>query len=257
MSGRRRLGFLMVLPVLLGARVASAQLTQGEEKCEQAAAKALGKLAVSRAKCVAKCDQGAQQGTVPAATCAPPYAGGVRACLDGVVAKAGASIDTKCAATCPSCYGGGDCSAFRTSRISAVNSVLDAQYLVVFCDDSGSPDRLTALEAKCRQAAALAATKFAASLAKCYSKCHLLEFKGTIAQGSCSPPTPLDAKTATCKAAAISKNAATISAKCSDPPECLAAALPTLVQPLAANLTANFDALIFCYSPSGAFLDRP
>jgi hypothetical protein len=198
-----------------------------------------------------------QKQKVAASECAPPYSGATLDCLNTAVAKAGSSIDKKCVASCPSCYGGGNCSAFRTSRITSVDATLDAQYPVVFCNDAGSPDGLTAIEAKCRESAALAATKFAADLAKCYAKCHLLEFKGKIAVGSCVPPTPFDAKTAACKAAAISKNAATITAKCPDPPECLAAALPTLVQPLAANLTENYDSQVFCYSPSGAFLDQP
>jgi len=257
MSGRMRIGFLMVLPLLLGARVASAQLDKGEQQCEQAAAKELGKLAVSRAKCVAKCDQQAQKGKVSAAECAPPYSGATLACLTTAVSKAATGIDKRCVPSCPSCYGGGNCSAFRTSRIASVNATLDSQYPVVFCNDSLSPDGLSSIEAKCRESAAMAATKFAADLAKCYSKCHLLEFKTKIPLGSCVPPTPLDAKTAECKAKAIAKNSATITAKCPDPPECLAPHLATLVQPLAANLTENYDALVFCYSPSGAFLDRP
>lgn len=257
MSGRKRLGFLMIVPVVLGARVASAQLSTGEQRCEQAAAKELGKLAVSRAKCVSKCDQQAQKGKVSPSECVPPYAGAALACLTTAVTKAGAGIDKKCVPACPSCYGGGTCAAFRNSRIASVNATLDAEYPLVFCNDSASPDGLTVVETKCRQSAALAATKFAADLAKCYSKCHLLEFKTKIPLGSCVPPTPLDAKTAACKAKAITKNSATIAAKCPDPPECLAAALPTLVQPLAANLTENYDALVFCYSPSGAFLDQP
>jgi len=248
MSGWKRVGFLMVLPVLLGARVASAQLSVGEQQCEQAAAKELGKLAVSRAKCVSKCDTLVPKGKAVATDCAPPYGGATLACLTTAVSKANAGIDKRCATACPACYGGDStCSAFRTSRIAAVNATLDAEYPLVFCNDSGSPDGLTAVEAKCRQSAALAATKFAADLAKCYSKCHLLEFKTKIPLGSCIPPTPLDAKTADCKAKAIAKNSATIAAKCPDPPECLAAALPTLVQPLAANLTENYDSLVFCY----------
>lgn len=256
MSGRKRIGFLMVVPVLLGARIASAQLSKGEQQCEQAAAKELGKLAVSRAKCVSACDLLAQKGKGSSAECAPPYSGNTLICLQTAVTKASAGIDKKCVLACPSCYGGGTCSAFRTSRINSVIATLDGEYPVVFCNDSSSPDGLTLVEARCRESAAVAATKFAADLAKCYSKCHLLEFKTKIPLGSCVPPNPLDAKTADCKAKAIAKSSATIAAKCPDPPECLAPHLPTLVQPIAANLTENYDSLVFCYSPSGAFLDQ-
>jgi len=258
MSGRMRIGFLLVLPILLSARVASAQLSKGEQACEQAAAQALGKLAISRAKCVTKCDQLSLKGKTSPSECAPPYSGATLDCLNTASTKAGASMDKKCSTACPACYGADTtCATFRNTRIASVTATLDAEYPLVFCNDSGSPDGLTLVEARCRESAALAATKFASDLAKCYAKCHMLEFKTKIATGSCVPPTPLDAKTADCKAKAIAKNSATIAAKCSDPPECLAAVLPTLVQPLSANLTENYDSQIFCYFPSPAFLDQP
>lgn len=252
MSGRRRLGFLVGLPLLLSATVASAQLSKGEEKCEQTVAKELGKLAVARAKCVAKCDQTSLKGTTSATTCAPPYGGTALACLTAVGTKAATNIDSKCTTNCPACYGG-DCTAFRAARIASVIAVLDGEYPVVFC----STPSITTAEAKCRDAAATEATKFAAALAKCYAKCHSLEFLGKIPVGSCVPPTPYDAKTAACKAAAITKTTNAIATKCPTPPPCLASALATLVQPIAANLTENYDSQVFCYSPSGAFVDAP
>jgi hypothetical protein len=250
MSGRRRLGFLVALPLLLGASVASAQLSKGEEKCEQTVAKELGKLAVARAKCVTKCDQKLQKGAVPATDCAPPYGNATLACLTAVDNKTAADIDAKCTANCPSCYGG-SCTTFRAARIASVISVLDGEYPVVFCATAG----ITSAEVKCRDAAATEGTKFVAALAKCYAKCHSLEFLGKVPVGSCVPPTPFDPKTATCKAAAITKSTNAITAKCPTPPPCLKNALATLVQPVAANLTENYDPQVFCYSPSGAFID--
>jgi len=259
MAGRMRVGILIVLPLFLRAGAAYAGLgtiSAPEAQCQQAVAQSLGKLAVARAQCAVKCDQNAVKGKEPASDCTAPYAGAMFACLNDADGKAAAGMQKKCATACPTCYAGGDCATFESSIVGLVDNTLNLQAPIVFC---GGTTGLTPTEVRCRQTTAIAATKFAAALSKCYAKCHQLEVKTTIPLGLCTPPMPLEPGTAACKAKAIAKYSAMVVAKCSDAPSCLASEVtvtpqpfpldplpPAIIQPIAANLTEDFDPQVFC-----------
>jgi hypothetical protein len=102
--------------------------------------------------------------------------------------------------------------------------------------------------------------KLAASIGKCYEACVVKEFKGTISLGSCLVPAPFDPAAAACLTKAVAKSAAKIDGKCATPganPTCYAPANDTGAE--WAELTkyaVEFEVpLVFCGSPSGAFLD--
>jgi len=267
MSGRKQVGFLMLLTALFAHRTAWAGLgtiSTLEAKCEQATAAALAKLTLARAQCAVSCDKAVKKGKISPSECLPPYGTTMQACLGKVHGKASAAMNKKCSVACPTCYGGGDCATFENNLLGGVETLLDTETPLVFCDDSGSPDGLTGAETACRDAAAISATKFVVALTKCYAKCNQLIQTVKLVDGFCDPPTPLDANTAACQAKAMQNYAAAIFSKCTDAPECLAnplspvsvapvfdsqtmTTLPRIIQPTAANLTQDYAPIVFCH----------
>jgi hypothetical protein len=80
-------------------------LTAAQAKCQDAAAKAVTKLAGALGKCATKCKSAESKGDVPVGACAPP-ADDVRAmeCTTKAQGKAIATIDKACTVDPPSCY---------------------------------------------------------------------------------------------------------------------------------------------------------
>lgn len=252
---------LLVLPATSGA-----QLTKDELKCQVLGAGTLGQYIGVVQSCVIKCVVGARKGKNPASDCVPPYAGDTARCIDqpgvGAEDKAIQKFDRGCDKGCPDCYQGGECGAVAVTRVLNASVQIDSVVPVVYCDESGSPDGLTKLEAKCQDNALKQVAKFASKKLKCYAKCESDEFRGSLPPGSCLPPAPSDLRTASCIANAEARATSVIDKACTAPkgeaPDCWGSSVD------GAFLVAGFEAWVddlvpdqFCdgSSPSGAFLE--
>ena len=236
------------------AAPALAQLTDDEHACQQAASKQSGTLAAKTIKCLVACDKQALKGKVPTTDCLPPLGGATLACADGARTKALDGIAKKCTLDCPECYAAGDCGAHAAALADDVGAEIAFVVPFVRCDNTASPDGLTAAEAKIRQKVALAVGKFVASSEKCVAKCRKAEAAGKLPPGSCVYLAETDPKTTACLIKVGDKALGLLEDPELDAPECLAPSL-SFALPIAQGLLEEFDPRIFCGSPSGAFVE--
>jgi len=243
------------------ATTARAQITDDESKCQIGTSLAQGKFVTEKAKCLIKCEQGARKGANPRTDCFTPFGGATLTCVQLATSKSEGLEQSKCKKDCPECYSGGDCTADSMTRVASTEGDVDTLNLVVYCDDSGSPDGLNAAEAKCQDTAAKTLSNFAAQKLKCLSKCRSDEHKSKVPPGSCTPP-PSDMKASDCIAKNTSKAAALIDQKCdaavapkADKPECYGTATGASLVGAVEMAVDNGDAGLYCSSPSGAFID--
>jgi hypothetical protein len=246
---------LGVVTVLVLGTPAWAQLTADEQACQQAASKQSGTFVGKKIKCLVACDKQALKGKVPATDCLPPFGGPTRDCVGTTETKALAGIAKKCALDCPECYAGGDCAAHAASLVGGIESEIDFVAPLVRCDDAASPDGLTKDEAKARQKVALVVGKFLTSTEKCLAKCRKGEARGTLPAGSCVYGPEAEPKTLACLTKVALKALDFVEDPALDAPECLEREL-TFALPIASGLIDEFDPVIFCGSPSGAFVER-
>jgi hypothetical protein len=223
-------------------------LTSEEESCQRALGRATDDLGAIKAACLAACDRAAFRGRAVASECAPPFGGRTRGCIDAAVSLARDRIDRGCTADCPECYPGG-CRSFGDGAILATEAVVDGLASTILCPE---PD-LAPAEARCRQSLARVLGRLAVAMGKCIVGCRRLETRGRLAPGACTEPPP-DHRMVTClrRKKAVARRA--IARRCTDPPQCLAGALPSLIDRLEAQVTADYRFVIFCASPGGAFL---
>ena len=257
-------------------------ITALEYKCQTAQSKAGVKFTGCKAKCVSKCIAGARKVPPlnPESDCFPPFGGATLACIAGSTKacedKAMAAIDKACVVfdplktDCPECYaargtGGPTCSGHGEDVIqeglinppaASLETQIDA-FGFVFCNDNPN----TAAENKCQQGLAKALVKFVGCKNKCYDKCNGAQHKGTIAPGSCNPPTPADGTTIDCLFEPIkgceSKAIAACDKACvvppADTPECYGFTCSSIVALVETAVDGNIPSN-YCGSPSGAFL---
>jgi hypothetical protein len=254
--------FALALVVLVAGVRAShdPDISDDESKCQLGTSLAIGKFVTDKAKCLIKCEQGARKALNPATDCDPPYAGATAACVARAETKAEGLEQSKCAKDCPECYAGGDCAADADARVADAESQVDTLRALVYCDDSGSGDGLTAAEAKCADTVAKTLSNFAKKKLNCYAKCRKAEHKGTTPPGTCLPAT--EAKAAACLDKEENKAVFLIDKKCeasvnpkNEKPECFGVSTgATWVALVEAAVDAG-QADLYCGSPSGAFVD--
>jgi hypothetical protein len=243
----------VTLVVLVGGS-ARAQLTPAEHACEQEASKQSGTFVAKKIKCLVACDKQALKGKVDVADCLAPFGGTTRDCVSKAEAKLTGGIAKKCALDCPECYADGDCDAAATALAAGIEADIDFVVPVVRCDDAASPDGLTKDEAKARQKVALAVGKFLASTEKCLAKCRKAAAAGKIPATACVYGAETDQKTIDCLIKVAIKALDVVEDPELDAPECLAPDL-TFALPIASGFVGDFDAILFCGSPGGAFVD--
>jgi hypothetical protein len=241
--------------LLLVAAPVRGQLSKDELACQQAASKQAGTFLGKKIKCLVACDKQALKGKTPAASCLPPFGGTTLECVTKTATKALAGVAKACADDCPECYAGGDCDAGASALLAAIEARIDTVAPLVRCDDAASPDGLTKAEAKARQRVALVVGKFVTASEKCLAKCRKAEGTGKIALGACVYGAEADDDTIECLIKAATKAFDVIEDPELDAPECLAPEL-TFALPIASGLIEEFDPLIFCASPGGAFVDQ-
>ena len=243
-----------VLTLVLVSAPAWGQLTENEQVCQQAVAKQAASFADKKIKCLIMCDKRALKGKAPNAECTPPYSGKTLDCVTKAESKAQEAVVKPCAPDCPECYADGDCTAFMSSVVSSIEAAVDGVVPLVRCDDSTSPDGLTKGEATVRQKVALTIGKFVSGSEKCLAKCRKGEAGGKIPAGSCEYVNVTDSKTIDCLIKTGAKALDYVEDPDLDAPECLEPEL-TFALPSASGLIEQSDPLIFCGSPSGAFVD--
>jgi hypothetical protein len=223
-------------------------LTRDEEGCQRALGRATDDLGAIKAACLAACDRDVFRGRASASECSPPFDGQTRACVDAAISLARGRIDRGCARDCPECYPGG-CRAFRDGAILATEAVVDGLASTILCPE---PD-LAPAEARCRQRVALVLGRLAVGMGKCIVRCRRLETRGRLTPGACTEPPP-DHRVVACLRRRKARARRAIARRCADPPECLAEPLPSLIDQVETQVTADYRFFIFCASPSGAFL---
>jgi hypothetical protein len=281
---RARLALLSIGPVLWGAVALGYDptgLSGAETKCQQGVSKGVAKAWRKMTKCQARCDAKAFAGGNPS-DCEYPWGGETLACIDRAVDSGNRAIAKRCETSCPACYdAGGNCdpsgggfSAWVANEIN-MNPPLDSVEIFVSleytynlaCTDQNT---LEAPEAACRADMDAIGGKYFAAVSKCLAKCRYAQAKGKVAldPDPCRPPAA-DPSTANCYAKARDKFDVQCAARCADPPDCGPGGFPACfdwAQRIESNslyydrVPAPFAtegaSLVFCPSPSGAFLDE-
>ena len=255
----RRSIALLVLAVVAGpvSAVLPPGLTHDEAACERSFGPATDAFGAAIATCVVRCDAKAARRKLPSSDCVPPYGPGPRACIERARGVQTGRIARGCRADCPECYGGGDCATFGRDALVVTEQVVDGLVGRVLCDDTASPDGLSRVEDRCRRASGAVLARAARAFGTCFVRCQKsVERDRFVPLVSCT--SPADAAqieaVARCLARVRRLALAAIGRACADPPDCLDPA--ALVDVVAEQIRSDYDALIFCASPSGAFLTQ-
>jgi hypothetical protein len=246
---------LALLLILTSTAAAShtPSLTRAEEACQRTLGPATDHFGAAIAACVVRCDAKVARGKAVATDCVAPYGVATRACIAKANAAAHRSIARGCRRDCPECYQGGDCAAYGDGAITTTGLVVDGLVGQILCDDGASPDGLTTVEDRCRRSAGTALAKAARAMGVCFVRCRRDEERGKLAPQACDAQ-PLPATARACLDRVKTAARRTIGKRCADAPECVDPI--ALVDVLEAQITGDYQILIFCASPSGAFLER-
>jgi hypothetical protein len=270
MSVRSRHEVWMAMAVAAGLTLTISSVTaqsppanKDQLKCQTAVANSLAKFAKSKAKCAQKCLNTARKTSGPYTGCKPPdYTDPeTNACIfdpqKGAEAKARAKIGKGCAADCPNCYADQslcDGELFVTAVETEIDSIGVQIYCLEAADTSPTKD-----QAKCEDAVAKSLAKFLGAKAKCYQKCVTTEFKGKIPANSCAAGSPADVTTQECITKAETKAVTSIDKVCVTVP-----GNPPCYAPdtsgadwgaIGEGAVDTVAPIVFCGSPSGAFVD--
>jgi prepilin-type N-terminal cleavage/methylation domain-containing protein len=219
-------------------------LDPAESSCQHAVRKARDGFAAAKSSCLTGCDKLAFKGSVPAATCIPPYGPLVVDCVAKARSKALGAIAKACGDDCPECYGP-SCGGFAEQLLGDTESAVDQVSPILACTDALP---FSKPQVGCRQVTVAALAKRAAAIGACRAACRVRLAKGK-ADGRCEPPNGQDAsdsKTDDCIAEAGRKADRAIASKCTGvAPICVVDAYPSVLADVLGSADA-FDAQIFC-----------
>ncbi len=214
--GRSVMGLGMPWWLACGAVPASAQypISKDAFSCQDRAARSLSVFVRVKDQCIESCERRARQGKNPFSDCTPPSFGGDTAnCVaTKAVARISLNILKGCQKECPSCYAGGDCATGGSDRVSNLENVVDNLNDAIYCSTGGDANVNA-----CRERVVKAIGTYDRRRTKCYRDCFASAQKGDIPASDCAPPSPADAETATCLAAAESTAATSIDKGCFGP----------------------------------------
>jgi hypothetical protein len=231
-------------------------LTHDEAACERVFGPATDTFGAAIAVCVVRCDAKAASGKLARSACLPPYGTAIQACIERARRVQARRIADGCRADCPECYGGGNCGTFGHDALVVTGQVVDGLVRQILCDDASSVDGLSPAEDRCRRAAGAALARAARAFGTCFVRCRQREERSrSMPLVACtSPPDAAQIRSvASCLARVRRLALRAIDRQCENPPECLADPT-TLVDVVAEQIRSDYDVLIFCASPSGAFL---
>jgi len=137
--------------------------------------------------------------------------------------------------------------------VTVTGQVVDGLVGQVLCDDGASADGLTAVEDRCRRSTGAALAKAARAMGRCFIRCRRDEERGKLAPQACDTQ-PLPATARACLDGVDAAARRTIGKRCGDAPECVVPI--ALVDTLETQITGDYQILIFCSSPSGAFVEQ-
>ncbi|HZR83449.1 MAG TPA: hypothetical protein VFD92_20310 [Candidatus Binatia bacterium] len=203
---------LIAAAIGLAASAALAQvghMTVDERACTAALTKAAAKFTVAKSSCVQRCAAAARSKKGSYDDCIAPHGGRTATCVAAADAKARSAIDKKCADACPQCQ---KCSE-GAPVIADVETTLDNLTMETHCVERGDR-KPSKTERKCEDAVHKTVAKLAAARVKCFDACNAAIAKGTLTDGSCRRPSPADAATAACLAAADAKAGDAIAKAC-------------------------------------------
>ena len=218
---RSRLLALAVLSFAVGG-IAHAEITYDEAVCEVKATTTSWSYFQKKLGCLVSCQRGVRSGDNEPADCVAPYAHRTFGCIQGKQGRANGSICSGCSRDTPECYPPDPCPESTNTFLSTIDDVLHVMMPSFYCDDSGSPDGLTALEGKCQDAIAKYSAKAAYQVARCYGRCRQNATKGVVLPEACEPPAT-DPYTQACLAKYDLPTASRIDRYCTDTgnqPEC-------------------------------------
>jgi len=246
---------LLLLLMLASGALASHTpgLTRAEEACQRTLGPATDHFGAAIAACVVHCDAKVARGKAVAADCVAPYGTATRACIAKADTAARGAITRGCSRDCPECYQGGDCAAYGNGAVTVTGQVVDGLVAQVLCDDGASADGLSTAEDRCRRSTGSALAKAARAMGACFLRCRRDEERGRLAPQACAAQ-PLPASARACLDRVKDAARKTIGRRCADPPECVDPL--ALVDTLETQISGDYQILIFCASPSGAFLDH-
>jgi hypothetical protein len=194
----------------------------------------------------------------PAGRPSPPTASRRTALLHAAcIAKADAgrarSIARGCARDCPECYQGGDCAAYGDGAVTVTGQVVDGLVGQILCDDGASADGLTTVEDRCRRSAGTALAKAARAMGACFVRCRRDEERGKLPPQACDAQ-PLPATARACLDRVEAGARRTIGKRCADAPSASIRSRSSIRW--RRRSPGDYQILIFCASPSGAFVER-
>jgi len=236
-----------------------ADVTDDEFKCQYKTETIAWKNFAKRVACVVKCQRDARAASQPPTDCVSPFGGATNGCVNGSDGKAKAGICKACNADTPECYPQvQNCPDLADAELAPTRQDADDVLADIYCDDSGSGDGLTPLEARCQDATGKVLAKFGAKKASCLAKCHRLEHRGMTAPGSC--PNDSLGKTQACITKVTQASTAKIDKVCNpvnggEAPECHGATTAAQWVQGVEDDVDDLDPDYICGSPSGAFLD--
>jgi hypothetical protein len=235
------LGWTLAAPPAHAAETTKGVLTSRERACQVGRARAVYDLIVAEGRCLRRC----RAGTPGDAACAPPDGVGVASCVRSAEARALRRVfGRSCRRDCPECYGG--CTATVASDEVRYTSGLIATFApLVYCGAAAANE-----DDGCRHAVATAAARYARRYGRCFARCH---------GAGCD--TGRDVRTAACADRAARRARAAIDARCEPAgggvkPACYAGLTGSVWVDLVRGAVDAGRPVLFCASPSGAFVDR-
>jgi hypothetical protein len=234
-------------------------VSDAEFKCQFKTEIIAWKHFAKRIACVVSCRRDAREAGQQPTDCVPPFAGSTQGCINGSHGKAQGRICKACNPDPPECYPQEqNCPDLADDQLAPTETNADNLLSEIYCDDSGSGDGLTPLEARCQDATAKILAKFGAKKATCLAKCHRLEHRGATLQGSC--PNDSLGKTQECITKVTAASKLKIDKVCSpanggEAPECQAGKTDAQWVQEVEDEVDDLDPDYVCGSPSGAFLD--
>ena len=252
---RTCVGLVAVAALLAAGRPAPAQPTQEEFLCEYKGSDAAWKLGETEMRCVILCERSVRGGTTDPSECVRPFSGATQGCVNGAQGKETGRVCKACNPDAPECYGAADCNMIGDGFKTTIEGQIDPLLADAYCDDSASPDGLTAAEGKCQDTVVRYLGTFLAKKAHCLAKCHAVEFKSGQPVGTyCSPGSLTDptGRTQTCPDRLSTKARFYIDRGCNpvtygaDPPECHNGRSSSDWVALAESAVDGQDASFFC-----------
>jgi hypothetical protein len=229
----------MAVVLLAAAPVWAADpLTPRERTCQVGRAYAVYDMIVAEGDCFRRCH-------AAGGDCTAPDGAGVVTCLDRAKARALRRVfGRSCERDCPECYGG--CGQdVAAGEVDYSTGLVSAFAPAVFC----ATETATAV-ARCTDTVAKASAWLARRHGRCFARCR---------EAGCDAADSGDARARGCAERAARRAASAIDARCEKTaakPACYGTSTGTTWTDLVRGAVDAGRPVIFCASPSGAFVDR-